>query len=156
MSNIDPTVYIRRNKLRRIFAQEFDKINDRINAACKAAGSDISFHVKYSSHLLDRAIQREIDEQYVFDLFNKLPTHVGKVIEFLQLPATPDIESELDENVNYRPLRLEITDGNLWLGMTVNKFEGTTNLNNYGLCCRMAFVNNRRLKGKISTEVIYL
>lgn len=154
MSEINPEVYIRRNKLRRIFVDEFEKINRQIREACKLTGTGIDFHVKYSSHLLDRAIQREIDETYVFDLFKKLSGHVEEVIEFLQLPPMPDVEKELDPNVKYRPMRLEITDKNLWLGMTVNKSEPNTK--SFGLCCRMAFVNNKRLKGKISTHEIYL
>lgn len=152
MSELNPEVYIRRNKLRRIFDEEFKKINNQFRGACNGLG--YSFHVKYSSHILDRAIQREIDEKYVFELFHKLADHVSEVVEFLKLPASPDVEEEIDQTINYRPLRLEITDGNLWLGMTVNRHAPEEK--SFGLCARMAFVNNKRLKGKTSTHVINL
>ncbi|QOI66600.1 endonuclease [Erwinia phage FBB1] len=153
MSNAE--IHIRRTKLRRIFSTEFDKINLSLKQACKAAGSDITFHIKYSSHLLDRAIQREIDEEYVFDLFRRLSGKVSEVIKFLELPEYPEIYEQIDPNKVYRPLRLELTDGNLWLGMTVNK-NTHDNCKNFGLRCRMAFVNNKRIKGKISTQEIYV
>lgn len=152
MSELNPEVYIRRNKLRRIFVNEFDKINRQFREACRGTG--YLFHVKYSSHLLDRAIQREIDENYVFQLFYKLANHVDEVIEFLKLPASPDVEEQIDPSIEYRPLRLEITDGNLWLGMTVNKHAPDEK--SFGLNCRMAFINKNRLKGKTSTHVINL
>ena len=153
MSNsIDSSVYIRRNKLRRIFETEFQKINNLISRACTEAKID-TFFIKYSPHLLDRAIQREIDEQYVFDLFNKLAPHVREIVSFLEMTPPPNIDSERIPGVEYRPLRLEITDRNLWLGMTVNP----TPPNKFPvLCCRMAFINNNRLEGKISTKVIDL
>lgn len=152
MSNIDSSVYIRRNKLRRIFETEFQKINSSIATACKEAGF-APFFVKYSQHLLDRAIQREIDEAYVFQLFHKLDAHVADVVEFLNMTPSPDVESEREKGVEYRPLRLEITDRNLWLGMTVDRHRPGTP---FALCCRMAFINNKRLEGKTSTKVIDL
>lgn len=152
MSNIDSSVYIRRNKLRRIFETEFAKINSNIASACKAQGLK-PFFVKYSQHLLDRAIQREIDETYVFELFRKLDVHVTEVVEFLNMTPLPDVEAEKDPTIEYRPLRLEITDRNLWLGMTVDRHRPG---NPYALCCRMAFINNKRLEGKTSTKVIDL
>ncbi|AHY25088.1 endoribonuclease [Pectobacterium bacteriophage PM2] len=149
---IDASVYIRRNKLRRIFETEFQKINLNISKACKAAGL-APFFVKCSPHLLDRAIQREIDEVYVFELFNKLSSHVNEVVDFLNMEPLPDVESKKVPGVNYRPLRLEITDRNLWLGMTVDR---KSQYSPYTLLCRMAFINNRRLEGKIKTKVIDL
>ncbi|QQG30792.1 site-specific RNA endonuclease [Escherichia phage UPEC01] len=152
MTTIDSSVYIRRNKLRRIFETEFLKINNAINKACKEAGLE-AFFIKYSPHLLDRAIQREIDEQYVFDLFGKITPHVKEIVEFLEMKPLPEVEAQIDPSVNYRPLRLEITDKNLWLGMTVNPaLPGKSPT----MCCRMAFVNSNRLEGKISTKVIYI
>ena len=43
MTTIDSSVYIRRNKLRRIFETEFLKINNAINKACKEAGLEAFF-----------------------------------------------------------------------------------------------------------------
>lgn len=149
---IDSSVYIRRNKLRRIFETEFNQINKGIIETCTALGIE-PFIVKYSQHLLDRAIQREIDETYMFALFKKLHNHVAEVTEFLNMPPLPDVETDKDPAVTYRPLRLEITDRNLWLGMTVDRHRPGTI---FSLCCRMAFINNRRLEGKISTKVIDL
>lgn len=150
--SIDSSVYIRRNKLRRIFETEFQKINNQIKDACIKNGLK-PFFVKYSPHLLDRAIQREIDEGYVFTLFQKLHAHVVEVVKFLEMTPAPDVEQELDPTVEYRPLRLEITDRNLWLGMTVDRHRPGQA---YNLCCRMAFINNKRLEGKTSTKVIDL
>lgn len=149
---IDSSVYIRRNKLRRIFETEFAKINRIIASACTEAKIDV-FFIKYSPHLLDRAIQREIDENYVFELFGKIGPHVKEIVEFLELPPQPILLADIIPGVEYRPLRLEITDRNLWLGMTVN----TASPNKFpALCCRMAFINDQRLEGKISTKVIDL
>ncbi|ANA49462.1 endoribonuclease [Salmonella phage vB_SnwM_CGG4-1] len=149
-------VFIRRNKLRRLFETEFAKINSEIKAASTAAGIP-GFHVKYSQHLLDRAIQREIDENYVFELFHKLSNHVVEVNTFLELPERPDVEEELNSNIEYRPLRLEITDKTLWLGFTVSKpTPGKTFSTPYSMQCRMAFINNNRYEGKTSKYVIYL
>jgi hypothetical protein len=155
MTDIKAEVFIRRNKLRRLFETEFNKINSEIKAAAKVAGVNW-FHVKYSQHLLDRAIQREIDENYVFELFHKLSKHVKEVNEFLDMPERPDVEEDLDPNVEYRPLRLEITDGNLWLGFTVSKPNPEKRFDTHSLQCRMAFVNNNRFQGKTSKKVIYL
>ncbi|QQG32177.1 site-specific RNA endonuclease [Citrobacter phage CkP1] len=156
MSTINSEVFIRRNKLRRLFETEFNKINAKIKDEAKKAGVS-AFHVKYSQHLLDRAIQREIDETYVFDLFRKLSNHVVEVNEFLELPERPDVEEDLDPNIEYRPLRLEITDGTLWLGFTVSKPHPEKTFDTpYSLQCRMAFINTNRYQGKTSKKVINL
>lgn len=152
MTNIDPSVFIRRNKLRRVFETTFRDINSSVKSAAIKAGIQ-PFFIKYSNHLLDRAIQRDIDEEYVFALFKKIHLHVEEISEFLKLPPLPIDTADIDPDVVYRPQRLEVTDGTLWLGMTVdNHILGRW----YSLKCRMAFVNNKRLKGKISTYVINL
>lgn len=150
MSDFNVEVFSTRQKLRRRFETEFREINKSIMAAAKAAKVE-PFFIKYSDHLLDRAIQREIDESYVFKLFKRLHNHVADINQFLNMPSLPEVESEIDPTIEYRPLRLEITDGTLWIGLTVDikKPEKC-----YSLKCRMAFVNNKRLKGKISTKVI--
>lgn len=152
MSLVNPEVYIRRQKLRRLFEAEFQKINTNIANVLKSLNISERYHVKYHPHFLDRVVQREIEEQHVFDLFNRLPEHSLEVIEFLRMPALPAVEESIDPSVEYRPLRLELTDGTLWLGMTVN-LHGE-NATSYGLNCRMGFINSSRLKGKISTKVI--
>lgn len=148
---INSEVFIRRNKLRRQFETEFRQINDEIREASKAAGVS-TFHLKYSQHLLDRAIQREIDEKYVFELFHKIKNHILEVNEFLALPERPDIDEDFVDGIDYRPGRLEVTDGSLWLGFTVcrpnEKFKDPS------LQCRMAIVNSKRLPGKASKAVI--
>lgn len=151
----NPEVFIRRNKLRRRFETEFKSINDKNRAACKVAGVP-AFFIKYSNHLLDRAIQREIDEEYVFSLFHKIHNHVAEIHEFLELPMMPIESSEVIPGVEYRPQRLEITDGTLWLGMTVSLPDPTGFHTGHSMQCRMAFVNQQRFKGKISTKVIKL
>lgn len=151
-STINPEVFIRRNKLRRIFETEFRDLNNAIKREALKQGVQ-PFFVKYSDHLLDRAIQREIDETYVFALFKKIHNHVKEINEFLVMEPLPDVEDEIQEGVEYRPLRLEITDKTLWLGMTVDRKQPNKG---YSLKCRMAFVNSKRLEGKTSTKVIYL
>lgn len=148
--SIKVEVFTSRQKLRRLFETEFREINKSIQAAAKVAGVE-PFFIKYSDHLLDRAIQRDIDESYVFKLFKRLHNHVADVNQFLNMTPYPEVESEVDLTVEYRPMRLEITDGTLWLGMTVDrKLQSKC----FSLKCRMAFINNKRLKGKISTKVI--
>ena len=148
---INSDVFIRRNKLRRIFETEFRKINAGIKDAAKTLGLP-GFHIKYSQHLLDRAIQREIDENYVFELFHKVKNHVKEVAEFLSMPARPDVDEDFVEGVEYRPGRLEITDGNLWLGLTVCRENPAFKMKT--LQCRMAIINSKRLPGKASKAVI--
>lgn len=152
---LNAEVFIRRNKLRRMFETEFKKINNDIKNAAAKAGVNW-FHIKYSQHLLDRAIQREIDEAYVFELFHKISNHVKEINEFLDMPERPDVEDELLDDVEYRPLRLEITDGNLWLGFTVCKPNPEKSFDTHSLQCRMAIVNNKRYQGKTSKKVIYI
>ncbi|WJZ27998.1 endoribonuclease [Serratia phage 92A1] len=152
MSLSNPDIYIRRQKLRRMFESEFQQINTDIVNTLKSMGSSQRFHVKYHPHFLDRVAQREIEEKYVFDLFKKLPSCSQEVIDFLLMPPLPATEEDLDPEVNYRPLRLELTDGTLWLGMTVDRHP--ENCTSFGLTCRMGFINSSRLKGKISTKVI--
>lgn len=152
---INPEVFIRRNKLRRLFETEFIRLNASISTACMKAGVP-AFFIKYSNHLLDRAIQREIDEEYVFALFKRIHNHVKEIHEFLELPPKPIEASEVDESIEYRPQRLEITDGTLWLGMTVSLPNPEFPNRGHSMQCRMAFVNNKRLKGKISTKIITL
>lgn len=156
MSEINSEVFIRRNKLRRLFETEFYKINSGIKTSASKASVDW-FHIKYSQHLVDRSIQREIDEQYVFSLFHKLagnPEHVKEVAQFLLLPERPDIDEDFVVGIEYRPLRLEITDGNLWLGLTVSKPDPNKRFTNSSLQCRMAIVNSKRFAGKNSKHVI--
>lgn len=151
-STINPEVFIRRNKLRRVFETEFRDLNNAIKREALKQGVQ-PFFIKYSDHLLDRAIQREIDETYVFALFKKIHKHVKEINEFLIMEPLPDVEDEIQEGVEYRPLRLEITDKTLSLGMTVDRKQPNKG---YSLKCRMAFVNSKRLEGKTSTKVIYL
>ncbi|ARB05903.1 hypothetical protein fHeYen901_130 [Yersinia phage fHe-Yen9-01] len=151
MSELTYETHIRRSKLRRVFETEFAQINASIKTACKEQNLK-PFHIRFTPHLLDRAIQREIDEVYMFKLFNRLHTKVKDVVEYLEMTPLPAVEYKILPGVEYRPFRLELTDGNLWLGLTVDnplKHES-------GLRCRMAIVNNRRLEGKIGTKVINL
>lgn len=150
---INAEVFIRRNKLRRQFETEFYKINKGIKDACNSQGIEW-FHIKYSQHLVDRAIQREIDEGYVFSLLEKLKSHVVEVVQFLDMPERPDIDEDFVDGIEYRPGRLEVTDGNLWLGLTVSKPDLTGRFTNKSLQCRMAIVNNKRHAGKNSKQVI--
>ena len=148
----NPEVFIRRTKLRRKFEESFKSLNSSLRTSARKIGQD-SFFVKYSDHLLDRAIQRDIDEEYVFSILSKFPNHIKEINEFLRLPPLPQADEEIIKGVEYRPMRLEITDGTLWLGFTVDlprKGKGPS------IKCRMAFVNDKRLKGKISTKVIHI
>lgn len=148
----NPEVFIRRTKLRRKFEEAFRSLNLSVRARAKAEGKE-PFFTKYSDHLLDRAIQREIDEEYVFSVLSKIPDHLKEINEFLAMPWLPIDPKDIDENIEYKPMRLEITDGNLWLGFTMDiprPGKGPS------IKCRMAFVNDKRLKGKISTKVIHI
>lgn len=143
---MNPNIFVRREKLRRQFEMKFRDINNDIRENASSP-----FMVKYSDHLLDRAIQRDIDANYVFNLIEKITEHTTEVNDFLRMEPLPDVEEHIDPDKVYRPLRLELTDGNLWIGMTVDKCAPGKIPR---LKCRMAFINNRRLEGKISTKVI--
>ena len=62
------------------------------------------------------------------------------------------IDEDFIDGIEYRPGRLEITDGNLWLGFTVCK--PNAKFKDPSLQCRMAIINSRRLPGKASKAVI--
>ncbi|MDP1183330.1 hypothetical protein Q6285_29095, partial [Klebsiella pneumoniae] len=57
-----------------------------------------------------------------------------------------------DLGVKYRELRLELTNGDLWIGLTADKTQNSPGT--YGLCCRMGIINKNRKPGKISTRLI--
>ncbi|ASD52049.1 endoribonuclease [Pseudomonas phage PspYZU05] len=137
-------MHLYRSKLRRVFEVEFKRINKLIKENCEKESCQ-SFFIKYSPHLFDRIIDWEIDVDDIFRLFYKVTDNVHLVHEFLEIP---DSES--------RPLRLEITDGTLWLGLTLSKRSEIVKHSTQTLQCRTVIKNPNRLQGRISTHVIKL
>ncbi|UNA02474.1 site-specific RNA endonuclease [Serratia phage SP1] len=148
-------VHIRRSKIRRMFEQQFRVLNSKIEQAMERTGYGAKFHIKYSPHFLDRVIMRDIEEKSVLDLLSAFGSDVifEEVMDYLFLPPVPD-DMKLDPNVRYRELRLEITNGKLWIGLTADKVQHSPYT--YGLCCRMGIVNEKRMAGKTSTRLIDL
>ena len=139
-------VHVRRSKLRRFFETEMARVNGEIRDMC----GDSYFFVRFSPHMLDRIIDRQICEHKVMNLFTRFAEHIPEIKEYLSLPDLPD-GVDATHGDGFRPLRLEVTDGTLWVGMTVDK---THNEKERGLCCRMIIENSNRLEGKTSTKVI--
>ena len=147
-------IHIRRSKIRRMFENQFRVINSHIHDTAIKQGYPEKFHVKYSPHFLDRIIMRELDETAVLNLLSNFHNDFvfEEVMSYLLLPPLPDDQEEIDVNVNYRELRLELTDGKLWIGLTADKTQNSPGT--YGLCCRMGIINVNRKPGKISTRLI--
>ncbi|QPB12259.1 hypothetical protein [Providencia phage PSTCR6] len=137
--------YVERAKLRRFFTDEFKEINKYIRDKMP----DEHFFLKFSPHLVDRVIQRDIAYGHVIKLVREMTNHCEEIYSFCKMVPLPK-PGEPREDIEYRPLRLEVTDGNLWLGFTADP----TNISPIGLLCRMAFYNPNRKPGKISTKLI--
>lgn len=129
--------YSRRSKLRRFFEVEMRKSNALLKKRCIEKYNEYIF-VRFSGHMIERLIDRGIDEKYIMEVFRKMSDKTSELMEFLHMKD--------------RPIRLEVTDGNLWIGMTVDLIEEGKGYN--GLCCRMIIENPKRLAGKIPTYVI--
>ncbi|ASZ76362.1 hypothetical protein [Proteus phage PM2] len=135
-------IHVERAKARRKFSEAFSEINKNLNK------ENAGFHIKFGSHIIDRTLERGIQLSDIFGLLNKLYQAKESILDYCKLPDMP-IENP-DPNIEYKPTRLEITDGKLWIGFTSS--EGTQGT--YGLTCRMVIFNPSRLPSKISTKVI--
>lgn len=135
MENVN--VHVRRSKLRRFFETEMRKTNASIKETCLREFGEYVF-IRFSPHMIDRLTDRHIDEHKTMELFNKIEGRLPEIFDFLKMEE--------------RPNRLEITDGNMWIGMTVDAIEEGHGY--YGLCCRMIIENPKRLPGKMSAVVL--
>lgn len=133
---MNPELHIMRSKFRRLLENELRKTNRLMKGKCLETLDKYIF-IRYTSHIIDSMIDRNISPQYVVELFNKIHNHIDKVVDFVN---TPD-----------RPMRIEFTDGNLWAGFTIDKADDVI-----GLCCRMLIVNGKRLEGKIPSVVVHV
>lgn len=131
-------VHVRRSKLRRFFETEMRKTNAKIKEKCLNDGYGEYIFIRFSPHMIDRLTDRHIDEHKTMELFNKVETRLPEIFDFLKMED--------------RPNRLEITDGNMWIGMTVDLIEDGKPY--HGLCCRMIIENPKRLAGKMSAVVL--
>lgn len=130
-------ISIYRSKYRRLFEDLF-KANEDFVPHYKEDKTSFSF--KAISHFIDRMVDRNISFDCVKDMLMKVynnKTAVQQIIDYIE-----------DDN---REHRLEITDGEIWLGCTV----GLTPIHsNHLITLRMAFKNNNRIEGKIPVKVI--
>lgn len=140
-------------KLRRLFEQEFAKLNAELIQFANANGF-IPFHLKYTPHFIDDLIKRDISYTAILNLLSKSKNHMDEISKFLALPYQPRMEEDKTPGVEYRPLRLELTDGELWIGLSSDKPFGQFFDNVVGMTCRMAIVNPVRLPSRISCTVI--
>lgn len=113
------------------------KTNKMLKEMCLREYNEYIF-IRFSTHMIDRLIDRGIDEKYAMSIFNKILDKIPSIMSFIH-----------DKD---RPMRLEITDGCLWIGFTVDLIE--EGLGCYGLCCRMIIKNPNRLEGKTTAVVI--
>ncbi|UYD57439.1 endoribonuclease [Aeromonas phage B614] len=140
-----------RYKLRRILECEFKEMNARIEKA--RAKDSHSFHLEYTYHFIDDLILRNICPDYAIKLIRGLESKMEEIDAYMSLPYPPHLHEKREEGVEYRPIRLEITDGNLWIGITPSKIPPSNDYSS-SLTCRMAIVNNRRLASNVTTKVI--
>ncbi|QJT71725.1 endoribonuclease [Shewanella phage Thanatos-1] len=128
-------------KIRKTFESSFKGLNDSIKDSCNKKALP-PFFIKYSTHLFDRIIDHEIPTDDVILLFNKIANNVEQVSRYIAM-----------EN---RPLRLEITNGSIWLGFTLSEPNENSKYPTCTLRCRTVILNPNRLQGKISTHLIRL
>lgn len=131
--------HVRRSKLRRFFETEMRETNRKLREKCLGDYDEYIF-IRFSSHMIDRLIDRNISEYYTMEIFNKMIDRIPDIMDFI--------------NLKDRPMRLEITDGNLWTGMTVDVIERGVGC--IGLCVRMVIENPKRLSGKMPAFVIHV
>lgn len=125
-------------------------IRSQLSDINKKVGSNFEF--KFKEHFIDRIIQRNIDINRVIKLIDEIVSddqNINAINNYLRMPEMP-IDGDIDPNVEYRPTRLEFSDGVLWIGLTPyqNKYG------NYQLYLRMAIINKSRLSVKISKTLL--
>lgn len=140
------SIYVERSKTRRILETEFRNLNKYFK---NILPKDDWLRFNFSTHIIDRIIQRDLSIQQVIRLMYNLEEKVQEVLDYCHLPPLPAPGEKL-EDIEYRPVRLEITDGKLWLGFTVSPYEKSP----YKLNLRMGFFNPNRLPSKVSTKLI--
>lgn len=144
-----------RYKLRRLLEEEFRQVNSQIEAGRATSGVTHRFHLEYTYHFIDDMLLRKISLEQVMALIGKIPSVMKEIDEYMALPYPPHLHEKRVEGVKYRPIRLEITDGRLWIGITPSKIPPSDDYSS-SLTCRMAIVNSRRLASNVTTKVIRL
>lgn len=142
-----------RYKLRRILEAEFKAVNASIEEARSSSGHGHRFHLEYTYHFIDDLILRNIDVDAMLKLVKGLKDEIDQIDEYMSLPYPPHLDEKRVEGVEYRPIRLEITNGSLWIGITPSKIPPSSEYSS-SLTCRMAIVNSRRLTSNVTTKVI--
>lgn len=142
-----------RYKLRRILEAEFKDINTNIEEVRASSGHGHRFHLEYTYHFIDDLLLRNIDIDSMLKLIRALKNKIDEVDSYVSLPYPPHLDEKRIEGVEYRPIRLEITDGSLWIGITPSKIPPSSEYSS-SLTCRMAIVNSRRLTSNVTTQVI--
>lgn len=142
-----------RYKLRRILEAEFKEINKSIELARVSYGIGHRFHLEYTYHFIDDLLLRNIDSDHMIKLIRAISTKMTEIDAYMSLPYPPHLNEKRVEGVEYRPIRLEITDGTLWIGITPSKIPPSADYSS-SLTCRMAIVNARRLTSNVTTKVI--
>lgn len=137
-------------KIRRILEQGMKEITQDVSGM----NLEHKFHMKYCSHLLESMVDRNIDPYYFLELLKKSLNKMEIYQRHLSLPVRPRLDEDMEDGVEYRPVRIEVTDGNLWIGMTADKPFGEFEEVNTGMQCRMAIINNKRFPSRISCDVI--
>lgn len=142
-----------RYKLRRILETEFKAINEMIATNASSQNVTHKFHMEYTYHFIDDIILRKIDVDSVVKLIRGVVSHLGEIDNYMSLPYPPHLHEKRVDGIEYRPIRLELTDGSLWVGITPSKIPPSDEYSS-SLTCRMAIVNSRRLSSNVTTKVI--
>ncbi|WKW84346.1 endoribonuclease [Aeromonas phage GomatiRiver_11] len=142
-----------RYKMRRLLEDAFKEVNTQIAQTSAEQGVTHKFHIEYTYHFIDDLLLRKIDLDYAISLIRNIVNHLEEIDNYMSLPYPPHLHEKRAEDVVYRPIRLEITDGNLWIGITPSKIPPSDKYSS-SLTCRMAIVNSRRLSSNVTTKVI--
>lgn len=129
-------------------------LNGLTRKAHSLSDSDLKFHLKYTKHFMDDLIDRNISVDEIYALFEKAFTEMDEFTNYLSLPYRPYVDEEIVEGVEYRPTRLEVSDGEIWIGLTSDKPLIYEENRNIGLTCRMAIRNSSRMPSRVSTKTI--
>ena len=100
----------------------------------------ITFSIKFSKHFGERMLDRNINFEEVKELLESIVLDPVKADEIKDFILSDDREA-----------RLELTDGELWLGIVI---DPSITGDHYILSMRMAIKNKNRFEGRIKTKVI--
>jgi len=143
--------HVMRAKMRRHLEAALNGLTRKAQSMCEG---ELTFHLKYTKHYMDDLLDRNISVDEIYALFEKSFEQMSEFTDYLALPYRPYVDEEIVPGVEYRPTRLEVSNGELWIGLTSDKPLIHEENKNIGLTCRMAIRNASRMPSRVSTKTI--